>query len=111
VIYFQNYLFLRCFFAENSRARGCAVSLFLAESNEIETYQFLLDDGFLPCFRTDFRLDAATYREVVAVVDIEEDGMLGSGNITIIPMNVTEEMYTDITGCSIGKIIHESIIL
>jgi hypothetical protein len=113
VMYFQNYLFLRCFFANNfQQARGCAVRLTLADSNEIETYQFLLDDGVLPCFRTDFRLDAAVYNEVVAIIDIEEDGVLGSGNITVVPVNVTtEEMYTEITGCPTGiKLIQCHVI-
>ena len=106
VIYFRNRLFLNCSFADNSRARGCAVRLTLAETNDIEVHQFLLDSGALPCFETDFRLDAGAYNEVVIVVDIEEDEVLGSGNLTVVPMNVTtEEIYAGITGCPIGKII------
>ena len=106
VIYFRNRLFLNCSFADNSRARGCAVRLTLTETNDTEIYKFFRDGDALPCFNTDFRLDAGAYNEVVVIVDIEEDNMLGSSNFTVVPMNVsTERSYTDITGCSIGKII------
>ena len=104
VIYFRNRLFLRCSFADNSRARGCAIRLSLADGSDDETYQWLRDGDDLPCFQTNFRLDADVYSETVAVVDIEEDGMLGSGNLTVIPVNETiEEMFSDITGCPIGN--------
>ena len=103
VMYFRNRLFLNCSFADNSRARGCAVRLTLAETNDTEIYRFLLDDSVLPCFETDFRLDAGAYNELVVIVDIEEDDMLGSGNLTVVPMNVsTEDVYTGMTGCPIG---------
>ena len=106
VIYFRDNLFLRCSFADNSRARGCAVRLSLADRNNTEIYRFLRESDDLPCFETDYRLDE--YSEVV-ILDIEEDEMLGSGYLTIAidPMDeeTTEEMYIDITGCLMGKII------
>ena len=103
MIYFRNRLFLNCSFADNSRARGCAVRLTLAETNDTEIYRFLLDNSELPCFETNFRLDAGVYNEVVVIVDIEEDEVLGSGNLTVVPMDVTtEEIYAGITGCPIG---------
>ena len=99
-IYFRNRLFLRCSFADNSRARGCAVRLSHADSNDTEIYKFLRESGVLPCFETDYRLDE--YDEVV-VTDVEEDGTLGSGNLTVVPMEeTTEEMYIQLTGCPRG---------
>ena len=107
VIYFRNRLFLRCSFADNSQARGCAVRLSLADGNDDEIYKWLRDNNTMPCFETNFRLDADVYSETVIVVDIEEDGMLGSGNLTVLPVNIntTEEMFNNITGCPIiGKV-------
>ena len=104
VIYFRNRLFLRCSFADNSQARGCAVRLSLADGSDDEAYEWFRDDDTPPCFETNFRFDADVYSETVVVVDIEEDGMLGSGNLTVVPMNIntTEEMFNDITGCPAG---------
>ena len=104
MIYFRDHLFLRCSFAENSRARGCAIRLSLADRNNTEVYNFSRESDVLPCFETDYRLDE--YSEVV-VLDIEEDGMLGNGNLTIAidPMDeeITVEIYSEVTGCPIGK--------
>ena len=111
VIYFRDNLFLRCSFADNSRARGCAVRLSLADRNNTEIYSFLRESDVLPCFETNYRLDE--YSEVV-VLDIEEDETLGSGNLTIAidPMDeeTTEKMYIEITECPIGKIIGLMVI-
>ena len=103
VIYFRDRLFLRCSFADNSQARGCAIRLSLADSNDTENYEFIRESDTLPCFETDYRLDA--YDDVV-VINIEENGMLGNGNLTVrVPQETSEQMYTELTGCPAGTYI------
>ena len=76
------------------------VRLSLTGDNGTERYEFLRKSEDLPCVETDFRLDV--YSEVV-VVDLEEDGSEGNGNLTIHPMEVTtEELYIQMTGCPAG---------
>ena len=73
------------------------------DSNDTEIYRALRDSNALPCFETNYRLDANVYSEAVVIIDIEEDGELGTGTLTVVPVNVTtEQMYTERTGCPIG---------
>ena len=76
------------------------VRLSLTGDNGTERYEFLRKSEDLPCVETEIRLDV--YSEVV-VVDLEEDGSEGNGNLTIRPMEVTTlDMYTQLTRCPAG---------
>ena len=102
VVFFENRLFLRCSFADNSQAQGCIVRLTLSSTNETERFEVSRESGSL-CTTANNQREA--YSSVV-VSDLEENGDEGRVilNITQNAVNVTSlEQYIDLTGCRDGK--------
>jgi hypothetical protein len=102
LVFFENRLFLRCSFADNSEARGCNIRLTLSSTNETESFEVSRESGSL-CTTANNQREA--YSSVV-VSDVEGNGQEGSLilNITQNVVNVTSlQQYMDLTGCRDGK--------
>ena len=104
-MFFENRLFLRCSFADNSRAQGCIIRFTLSSSNEVESFEVSRESGSL-CTSANNQREA--YNSTVLVLDREENGEEGSLilNFSLIDseMNVTSlEQYTELTGCRDGE--------
>ena len=102
VVFFENRLFLRCSFADNSQARGCIIRFTLSSTNETESFDVRRKSGFM-CTNANNQREA--YNSVV-VLDREAGGMEGNVtlNITQSVVNVTSlEQYIELTGCRDGE--------
>ena len=104
VVFFENRLFLRCSFADNSQAQGCIIRLTLSSTNETERFQISHRSGSL-CTTANNQREA--YSSVV-ILDWEENGMEGNVSLdtaqTVVNVS-TLEQYTEITGCRDGTFI------
>ena len=98
VIFFENRLFLRCSFAANSQARGCAIILTLTGLTETE--RFTISRG-----SSSLCTEANNHREAyssVEALDIEANGSDGvvrlnvTSTVVVLP---TEGEYEAMTGC------------
>ena len=112
VVFFENRLFLRCSFADNSQARGCIVNLILSSTNETERFE-VARQGSSGSMCTTANNQREVYGSVV-VQDWEVDG--GEGNVTL---NITNrvvnttslEQYRQLTGCQEGTFIIKLLII
>ena len=98
-VFFENRLFLRCSFAGNSQARGCAIILTLSGTNETERFEVNAVSGGSNslCTMADNQRDA--YRSVEAV-DIEMNGSDGILRLEVTTtVLTTEEEYIATTRC------------
>jgi hypothetical protein len=104
VMFFENRLFLRCSFVDNSEARGCIVRLTLSSTNETESFEVSRESGSL-CTTANNQRKA--YSSVV-VSDLEGSGMMGnvSLNITANVLNLPSMQYTELIGCREGMNVH-----
>ena len=100
-IFFDNRLFLRCSFAANSQARGCAIILTLTGSMETERFELGAPSGGSSSLCTEADNQKEAYSSV-EVLDIEADGSDGvvrlniTSTVVVLP---TEGEYEAMTGC------------
>ena len=103
-MFYKNRLFVRCTFADDSKAQGCGLILTLrgGESSDgpPEEYEILREDGDTRCLDINNQLGA--YGDIF-VFDIEEDGTKSNISLTInnsMKFNVsTEQEFTRMTEC------------
>ena len=98
-IFYENRLYLRCWFAIDSLANGCLIKLLLRDSNETEDYEINREEGYT-CNRANNQLEA--YSDLV-VLDIEANGLEGNISLPVLPKKLnTLEEYMQATGCKGG---------
>jgi hypothetical protein len=98
-VFFENRLFLRCSFAANSQARGCAVILTLSGRNDTERFELDATSGGNSSLCTEANNQREAYSSVKAL-DIEANGSDGVVRLDIAPAVLeTEGEYVAMTGC------------
>lgn len=120
VVFFENNIFLRCFFANNSQALGCVIRLSISSTNDTEsddTFELRRQPGInndiviSNCNSTTNRRVA--YSEIVGV-DLEGDGMVGDVSLQVAVIEVENESnFTQLTNCTLaqqGMCVHQYII-
>ena len=106
VVFFRNNVFLTCYFAVDSGARGC-VFLFDANLNasgaSTNEFRVLLgsDHHGEQCNTSD---NQRTGYVRFTVVDLEQDGSMGVVSLPVMVREVeTEEEYREQTRCSVAR--------
>lgn len=111
-IFFENRVYLRCFFADNSDAKACIFRFTPIGGNETEEFVVPRVSGSLAgstCNRTkNYRM---AYNNVT-VSDLDANGMEGSLDLEVFPIRVTdtEEEYVALTNCEGKCIIIQSTV-
>ena len=103
-IFFENWLYLYCTFANNSLTSGCLIKLSLRESNETEDYEIPHAVGYT-CSMTNYNQFEAYSGITGTVVDIKT-GPGAEGNFSL---NVSarviysREEFVNATRCVLGE--------
>lgn len=98
-IFFENWLYSYCSFANNSLASGCLIKLLLRESNETEDFEISRAVGN-SCNMTNNRFKAYSG---LTVVDIKASGAEGNFSLPVTAREVYSlDEFMDITGCDLG---------
>ena len=100
-IFFENWLYSYCSFANNSLARGCLIKLLLRESNETDPEDFEISRAVgNSCNMTNNRFEAYSG---LTVVDIKASGVDGNFSLPVSAREVySQDEFMDITGCDLG---------
>ena len=86
-VFFENRLFLRCSFADNSQARGCIVNLILSSTKQTERFE-VARQGSSGSLHTTSLNQREVYSSVVAM---DWEANENSGNVTL---NVTNSVQS-----------------
>ena len=97
-IFFENWLYSYCSFANNSLASGCLIKLLLRGRNETEDFEISRAVGN-SCNMTNNRFEAYSG---LTVTDIEASGMEGNFSLNVSAREVSRDEFMNISGCDLG---------